>query len=66
MYIFLCAGGNVGPITYFLVVMEDITKADLAWKFALGEPLVRPKQVRHLPIQMRRLHDWYMEVIKEE
>ena len=48
-----------------LIGDADIPKADLAWKFVLGQPLVRPEQVRHLPTQMRRLHEWYMEVIKE-
>jgi hypothetical protein len=48
-----------------LMGMEDFPKADVAWKFALGEPLVRPEQVAHLPTQMRRLHDWYMEYSKE-
>jgi hypothetical protein len=44
----------------------DFAKVALPYKYAPGEPLVRPDQVQHLPIQMRRLHDWYMEVIKEE
>ena len=43
----------------------DFPKAELAYKYAPGESLVRPKQVNHLPTQLRRLHDWYMEVIKE-
>ena len=48
-----------------LIGDEDIPKADLAWKFARGQPLVRPEQVRHLPTQMRRLHEWYMQSCRE-
>jgi len=43
----------------------DIPKAELAWKFVPGNPLVRPEQVPHLPTQMRRLHEWYMKVVKD-
>jgi hypothetical protein len=48
-----------------LIGEQDIPKAVLAWKFAPGQPLVRPERVRHLPTQMWRLHEWYMKVIKE-
>jgi hypothetical protein len=37
-----------------LIGGEDIPMDDLAWKFAHGQPLVRPEQVRQLPTQMRR------------
>ena len=56
---------NLGISVAQLIGDADIPKADLAWKFVPGQPLVRPEQVRHLPTQMRRLHEWYMEAIKE-
>ena len=56
---------SLGITVAQLIGDEDIPKADLAWKFAHGQPLVRPEQVRHLPTQMRRLHEWYMESSKE-
>jgi len=49
-----------------LLNKEAIPMAELAWKFVLGEPLVRPEQIPHLPTQMRILHDWYMEVTKKD
>ena len=45
---------------------QDFPKAELAYKYVHGKPLVRPDQVQHLPTQMRRLHDWYMQVTQEE
>ena len=56
---------SLGITVAQLIGDEDIPKADLAWKFARGQPLVRPEQVRHLPTQMRRLHEWYMKSSKE-
>ena len=32
----------------------------------MGQPLVRPEQVPHLPTQMRRLHEWYLKFSKDE
>jgi hypothetical protein len=46
--------------------LEEIPKAELAWKYVYGQPLVRPDKIPQLPTQMRRLHDWYMKVAKEE
>jgi hypothetical protein len=40
-------------------------KAEVAWKYVVGEPLVRPERIPHLPTQLRNLHDWYMRVAKE-
>ena len=48
-----------------LLAKEDVPIAEVAWKFELGKPLVRPEQVRYLPTQMRRLHEWYMDFSKE-
>jgi len=55
---------SMGMTVDQLLGKEDIPKADLAWKFVLGQPLVRPERVPLLPTQMRRLHEWYMEVTK--
>jgi hypothetical protein len=44
---------------------KEIPKADLAWTYRYGQPMVRPEQVQHLPTQMRRLHEWYMQQTKE-
>ena len=56
---------ELGMTVAQLLGKEDIPIADVAWKFSLGKPLVRPEQVRHLPTQMRRLHERYMEFSKE-
>ena len=40
--------------------------AEIAWKYVHGQTLVRPEQVLNLSTQMRRLHDWYMKVAKQE
>jgi hypothetical protein len=32
--------------------MEDIPKTDVTWRFAIEEPLVRPKKVPHLPTKL--------------
>ena len=44
---------------------EEVPKADLAYRYEHGKPLVRPEQVPHLQTQMRRLHEWYMHASKE-
>jgi hypothetical protein len=43
----------------------EFPTADLAYRYQHGKPLVRPEEVRLLPTQMRRLHEWYMEASKE-
>ena len=40
--------------------------AELAWRYVHKQSLVRPEEVVRLPTQMRRLHEWYMKVAKEE
>ena len=56
---------SLGITVAQLIGNEDIPKADVAWKFAFGQPLVRPEQVPHLPTQMRRLHEWYLKSSNE-
>ena len=56
---------DLGMTVAELLGKEDVPIAEVAWKFELGKPLVRPKQVRYLPTQMQRLHEWYMQASKE-
>nr|AAU89156.1 transposon protein, putative, CACTA, En/Spm sub-class [Oryza sativa Japonica Group]AAU89166.1 transposon protein, putative, CACTA, En/Spm sub-class [Oryza sativa Japonica Group] len=39
-----------------------IPKAEVAYKFELGKPLVRPEQLQSLPTQMYKFHERYMEM----
>ena len=47
-------GGDMGPML------------EIVWKWEYGKSLVPPDQINLLPTQMRILHDWYLEVTKEE
>lgn len=38
-----------------------IPKAEVRHKFKLGEPFVKPDQVKTLTTQMYRFHQWYMD-----
>ena len=44
--------------------LDDTPKCELAYKYVLGKPLVRPEEVHHLPTRMRHLHQWYMDITK--
>ena len=35
------------------------------WTWKYGKSLVPPEQIEFLATQMRRLHDWYMDVTKK-
>jgi hypothetical protein len=43
----------------------EFPMAELAYRYQHGKPLVKPEEVRLLPTQMRKLHEWYMEASKE-
>jgi len=44
----------------------DIPKFDEdLWKWEYGKSLLPPDQIKLLPTQMRKLHDWYLKVTKE-
>nr|CAE76052.1 B1248C03.11 [Oryza sativa Japonica Group] len=45
-----------------LVGGAPIPKAEVAYKFELGKPLVRPEQLQSQPIQMYKFHEWYMKM----
>jgi hypothetical protein len=46
--------------------MKISPKAALAWTYKKGKHLVTPEKQKSLPSQMRRLHEWYMAVVKAE
>nr|ABA96726.1 transposon protein, putative, CACTA, En/Spm sub-class [Oryza sativa Japonica Group] len=45
-----------------LVGGAPIPKAEVAYKFELGKPLVRPEQLQSLPTQIYKFHERYMEM----
>nr|ABA98662.1 transposon protein, putative, CACTA, En/Spm sub-class [Oryza sativa Japonica Group] len=45
-----------------LIRGAPIPKAEVAYKFELGKPLVRPEQLQSLPTQMYKFHKRYMEM----
>nr|CAH66543.1 OSIGBa0147J02.2 [Oryza sativa] len=45
-----------------LVGGAPIPKAEVAYKFELGKPLVKPEQLQSLPTQMYKFHERYMEM----
>lgn len=52
---------QIGPKRERLLQDTPIEKAELKYKFTLGELLVKPDQVNTLPTQMYWYHQWYME-----
>jgi len=46
---------------------DDIPTAPLAArkKFELGQPLMWPELINHLPTKMRALHNWYLKASAE-
>jgi hypothetical protein len=48
------------------LLREDIPKPALTWTYKKGERLVTVEKEKSLPTQMRKLHEWYMAVVKEE
>ncbi len=45
-----------------LIGSASIPKAEVAYKFELGKPLVTPEQLQSLPTQMYKFHERYMEM----
>nr|AAK91330.1 Putative hydroxyproline-rich glycoprotein [Oryza sativa Japonica Group]AAP53159.1 transposon protein, putative, CACTA, En/Spm sub-class [Oryza sativa Japonica Group] len=45
-----------------LIRGAPIPKAEVAYKFELGKPLVTPEQLQSLPTQMYKFHERYMEM----
>jgi len=44
--------------------METFKEEDLARKYARGEPMVKPEEVKKLSTRMYELHEWYMKIAK--
>ena len=44
--------------------MPKLKEEEVKWKYACGQPLVRPEEVKNLPTRMYQLHDWYMKITK--
>ena len=45
-----------------LLGLEDAPVSEVAFTYVRNGPLVEPAQEASLPTQMRKLHDWYLEV----
>ena len=44
--------------------MEKFTEQQLKRKYARGQPLVKPEEVKLLSTRMYQLHEWYMKEAK--
>ena len=50
-----------------LLEIEDmpvLKEEEIKRKYARGQPLVKPEEVKKLPTRMYELHQWYMDIIK--
>ena len=50
-----------------LLEIEDmpvLTEEEIKRKYAWGQPLVKPEEVKQLPTRMYELHQWYMDITK--
>ncbi len=45
-----------------LLLGAPISLAEVKYQFELGKPLVKLEQVKTLPTQMYRFHQWYIEM----
>ena len=48
-------------IRMYLNQLQGYADDELSYKFEIKKPLVRPNQVKDLPMKMRRVHQWYMK-----
>ena len=44
--------------------MPRLREEEIKQKYAWGQPLVEPEEVKNLPTRMYELHDWYMKITK--
>jgi hypothetical protein len=44
--------------------MDMIREEDIKRKYARGEPMVKPEEVKKLSTRMYELHEWYMKIAK--
>ena len=53
-------------LSFSQLLTEDFPVAEkFAWQYKEGEDPVRPEKRPLLSTQMRKLHEWYLEVAKE-
>ena len=45
---------------------DNLPKATVVPQYKIGMPFVTPEQSAELPTAMRRLHNWYLQVVKQE
>ena len=45
---------------------DNLPKATVVPQYKIGMPFVTPEQSAELPTAMRRLHNWYLQVAKQE
>ena len=44
--------------------MSPTREEEIKRKYARGQPLVKPDEVKNLPTRMYELHQWYMNITK--
>ena len=52
-------------LTDYLGDEVQFEMAEVAFRYEHGKPLIRPEQLPHLSMMMRRLHDWYLKACNE-
>ena len=45
---------------------DNLPKATVVPQYKIGMPFVTPEKIEQLPTAMRRLHNWYLQVVKRE
>jgi hypothetical protein len=53
-------------LTLSQLMSGDLPTTPLTWKYEKGKSVVPPGKEKTLPSQMRRLHEWYMDMAKGE
>jgi hypothetical protein len=53
-------------IAELLSSQDNLPKATVVPEFKVGMPFVTPEEHKQLPTAMRRLHNWYLQVAKQE
>ena len=44
--------------------MDTLREEDIKRKYARGEPLVKPEEIKRLSTRMYELHQWYLREVK--
>ena len=45
-----------------IVPMSPLREEEIKRKYVRGQPLVKPEEVKNLPMRMYELHDWYTKL----